>query len=191
MKDILHQYINKDYRDKTRNVLLTEFDVTSEIWALHMKFDDYLFSNFGKIKSLKTNKIVEGSINKCGYKNVTLIDNFGNRKSYQVHRLICETFFPIIGNYTTLFQVNHLDRNKTNNHIKNLEWVTHQENLAHFNSNKIKKMDYGIKLTESDKQDIIELIGLGFSKKEIQKAYNISLGYVYQIQQKEKNNVKY
>lgn len=49
-------------------------------------------------------------------------------KQYQVHRLVAMTYLPT--NDTTLV-VNHLDGNKVNNHISNLEWCTQAENIAH------------------------------------------------------------
>lgn len=50
----------------------------------------------------------------------------GNRKTYKLHRLIAETFIQNSCNYT---DVNHKDENKLNNHVDNLEWVTHKYNM--------------------------------------------------------------
>lgn len=58
-------------------------------------------------------------------------------KKHLVHRLVAKFF---ISNPNQYEEVNHKDRNKSNNHIDNLEWVTHQQNIQHYhddNRNKI------------------------------------------------------
>lgn len=50
------------------------------------------------------------------------------QKDYRVHRLVAQAFIP---NPNNLPQVNHKDFNRGNNNVKNLEWVTHQENIIH------------------------------------------------------------
>ena len=58
-----------------------------------------------------------------GYDRVSL-----EEKPYRIHRLVAEAFIP---NPLNLPEVNHKDGNKKNNCVENLEWVTHQENMAH------------------------------------------------------------
>ena len=58
-----------------------------------------------------------------GYKTVAL-----HRKNFFVHRLVAQTFIPNPHNKP---QVNHIDGNRTNNHVSNLEWVTQSENEHH------------------------------------------------------------
>jgi hypothetical protein len=65
--------------------------------------------------------------NKCGYSYVILCKN-RNRFTKKVHRLVAETY---IENPDNLPQVNHIDENKLNNHISNLEWVTMHQNNIH------------------------------------------------------------
>lgn len=64
----------------------------------------------------------------CGYMIVTLCSGSGVRKNKRVHRLLCEAYLP---NPTKRTQVNHIDGNKLNNTLTNLEWVTPQENARH------------------------------------------------------------
>lgn len=69
-----------------------------------------------------------------GYKNVSIVQydlDMKPIKRYmrQVHRLVLETFNPVC-NMENL-QVNHIDGNKSNNKLSNLEWVTPKENTVH------------------------------------------------------------
>lgn len=81
----------------------------------------YYASSIGRIKSPK-GKISSFTINKYNTVNV------GN-KTYYVHRLIAHTFIPNPENKPI---VNHIDGNKLNNNINNLEWVTYSENTLHW-----------------------------------------------------------
>lgn len=88
----------------------------------------YQISNLGRVKSLRKNIILKPGIvakrnNKQGYEIVHI-----KYKQYYVHRLVAEAFIP---NTKKLPQVNHIDGNKLNNSIENLEWVTAKENIKH------------------------------------------------------------
>lgn len=67
--------------------------------------------------------------NPQGYKDLYLYTNEYGRKCYKVHRLVMETFKP--QERSTELQVNHIDGNKSNNSLDNLEWCTRSENLKH------------------------------------------------------------
>ena len=88
----------------------------------------YQASDLGNIKSLISNKILKPRIDKDGYFKVILSAGHGNRKEFRVHRLIAGTFIP---NPENLPQVNHIDEDKTNNAVDNLEWCTSLQNNNH------------------------------------------------------------
>lgn len=87
----------------------------------------YEVSNLGTIKNLKKNSFKMPYITKQGYFRVELWKN-NEGKKYFVHRLVAEAFIPKIEGKT---QVNHIDENKLNNCVKNLEWCTQLENHRH------------------------------------------------------------
>lgn len=88
-------------------------------------------SSFGRVKSLngrwdKTPRIMKLRI-KAGYLQVGFHKG-GNVKYFLVHRLVAQAFIP---NPESKPQVNHIDGDKLNNHMSNLEWCTQSENQNH------------------------------------------------------------
>ena len=101
----------------------------NEIWKDIEGFEKYQISSYGRVKSLKNNKesIKKHSISSRGYLVVTLFKN-NISKTLSVHRLVANTF---IENKDNKLTVNHIDGNKLNNNISNLEWATYSENTKH------------------------------------------------------------
>lgn len=91
----------------------------------------YQISNLGKIKSLHRDctkgRILNPAKNNRGYLRLGLSGN-GKVRYDSVHRLVAEAFIP---NPKNLPEVNHIDGNKLNNRVENLEWVTKGENQVH------------------------------------------------------------
>lgn len=84
----------------------------------------YQVSNLGRVKNTKTNRILKGNKADCGYIRVDIQLPGEKRKKFLVHQLVYECFI------SPEFEViNHIDGNKTNNKVENLESVTHQENM--------------------------------------------------------------
>jgi len=65
----------------------------------------------------------------CGYRRAAIVNDLGAKKSMLLHRLVALTFLH--DSYAEGKEVNHIDGNKLNNHVDNLEWVTRTENLKH------------------------------------------------------------
>ena len=92
----------------------------------------YEVSNMGRVKNLNykgsgKEKILKNIKRRKGYLMVILTKN-GKRRGFLVHRLVAEAFIP---NPNNLPEVNHIDRDRANNHVDNLEWVTHSDNMKH------------------------------------------------------------
>nr|DAH80889.1 MAG TPA: homing endonuclease [Caudoviricetes sp.] len=104
-----------------------------EVWRPIKGFEGrYEVSNLGKVRSLnykRTGKIKEMSLVPDGreYLQVALSKD-GSPVKYRVNRLVAIAFIP---NPNELPQVNHIDEDKTNNHVTNLEWCSAKYNTNH------------------------------------------------------------
>lgn len=130
-------------------------DFTKEIWKDIPNFEGYQVSNLGRVKSLSKfinnnpksksigyftkEKILKQFGNTRGYELVKLYNN-GEKYTKKIHRLVAEAFIP---NPQNKPQVNHIDGNKTNNCVENLEWCTCQENVIHSWENNLQKKKIG------------------------------------------------
>lgn len=100
-----------------------------ENWRFIGANSDYMVSDHGRILSFKgkSKLIISSSITAKGYEYVAIRQK-GIYVGYSVHRLVATAFIP---NPKRLPQVNHLDGNKLNNHVANLEWCDAYDNVMH------------------------------------------------------------
>lgn len=120
-----------------------------EIWKEIPGFNGkYQVSNFGRVKSLPNlfhahEIIMKQGNNVHGYKLVNLTFPNHKQKVFTVHRLVASAFIP---NPKNLEQVNHIDGDKSNNVVSNLEWIDRSGNAVH--SRDILKNDPGCCIDE-------------------------------------------
>jgi len=121
---------------------MKEEDKTLEVWKDVVGYEGYYkVSNIGNVKSLdritnqgrRINGVnMKQFLSHNGYKRVALAKD-GLVKKYQVHRLVAIAF---IENEMLKPFINHVDENKTNNCVDNLQWVTSKENNNYGNHNR-------------------------------------------------------
>ena len=109
-----------------------------EIWKPINEYPDYMISSLGRVKSLKRNKelILKTPLNKFGYPTISLCKE-NTHKVVLVHRLVAQAFIP---NTNNLPQINHIDEDKTNNCVENLEWCTAKYN-TNYGTRNIRALD--------------------------------------------------
>ena len=95
---------------------------------------DYIINENCEIYSLKTNKILKGSITPSGYKYYRLKSN---GKTYRFYAQVLMAICFLNYNQEKGYVVNHIDGNKLNNDISNLEIITQKENMIHANKNNL------------------------------------------------------
>jgi len=88
-----------------------------------LELENYIVTKDGRVYNKKTHKFQTQNLTKNGYYTVSI----RGKRSF-VHRLVALCHIP---NPDNLPQVNHIDGDKTNNNVNNLEWVTPQENINH------------------------------------------------------------
>lgn len=143
-----------------------------EIWSDIVGFPCYMVSTEGRVKNLFSGVILKPQNNGNGYLKVSLRCE---GKTYQryIHRLVAEHFCPCA--HSAYIEVDHLDRDKTNNCADNLRWVTPSENQSNYAGKSRYTIPRGRMrlLTDSDKVSILELHNKGKSTVEIGRELGI------------------
>lgn len=147
----------------------------------------YQISNLGRVRSLsrivarnrggpkkQAGQILSITVRKGPYLGVTLSKN-GRKKNFTIHRLLARHF---IANPAGLAEVNHIDGNKFNNCLSNLEWVTHGGNSKHaydlgLNKGPWGEKNFSSKLTALSVQAIRTLIACGVEQKFLASHYGV------------------
>lgn len=146
----------------------------------HPVWADYTIYPDGRVFSKKRGHFKKYQKTKSGYCVIAVYkDKAKNYKS--IHRLVAEAFIPN-PNPDVLTDVNHIDNNKENNCVENLEWCTHAENLQHSNILESSKTR-ALSLEQVD--EIRELIAQGIGQTSIANKFNVSRCTIYHI----KNNL--
>lgn len=113
-----------------------------ENWKQIPNYENYEISDLGKVRNIKTKRILRQSQTQQGHVLVVLCKN-GKTKTYSLHRLVKETFDPI-ENMDDM-RVEHKDNDKTNNSLDNLEWTSNKElRVTRQGIKEIKRLEIGL-----------------------------------------------
>lgn len=169
-----------------------------EEWKTITNYPDYMVSNMGRVwsktrvvnrvyknktigKTLQKGRFIKQRADNNGYIYVHLMKN-KQGKNIKVHRLVALTF---ILNEENKEQVNHMDGNKENNTVKNLEWNTCKENMAHSWDTGLRKRGVGNGRAVLNEETVLEIRKKfetgNFTKSEIAREYGIGRSTLYSI----------
>ena len=146
----------------------------------------YRISKNGEVASIQRNgtvsdqRLIKPTISTNGYMKVSLRCN-GKRYTRNIHRMLAQTF---IENKENLPCVNHIDGNKLNNSLLNLEWVSYSRNTQHAYDNGLTKVAKGESksmLTNKDVLNIVKMKKDGGTLRGIAKEFGISASSVSDI----------
>ena len=147
---------------------------------------DYEINSEGIVRRISTKRIKKSFKRPDGYIGIQLYITKEKVKNYQLHRLIANAFIP---NPDNKLYVNHIDSNRENNSLNNLEWVTFEENVKHgyksgYASNKGSNNGFSV-LTE---KQVLEMRSKRENDKltyqQLATQYNVSYGCVAGIIQR-------
>ena len=136
----------------------------------------YLITEDGKVWSEYSNKFLAQSKND-GYPFV----HISGYNTMKVHRLVAEVYLENPNNYEC---INHINNNRSDNRVENLEWCTNQMNKIHSVTQKrhARGVSHGnVKLTESDVKEIIRLYELGKKQVDIANVFGLNPRSIYAI----------
>lgn len=183
-------YILK-YKDEN----ITQYDINKYIKNIeeykslgiidNKDFSNYLINQNGEIINTKyNNRKVKSFIEENGYLTVHLYYDNKNKKFFKLHRLVAKIFLDNGDKYynNDNYVVNHKDKNKLNNDINNLEWITQKENTIHGKGKKIAQIN--IKTNETIK--LFDTITDAY--KELNKPWNSLISKVC-LGQKARNSI--
>lgn len=156
----------------------------------------YQVSNLGRVRSLdrkihnyiKPGKILTPRNNGHSYFEVSLHRVGHKDKHVYIHRIVAAAFIP---NPDNLPEVNHIDFDKSNNAVSNLEWVSSKENKAHFRKShraniaeehrKQKLTSKVLQRVKDNKDEIINLYRKGATINEISKTLSLGRDFVSDV----------
>lgn len=135
------------------------------------KYSNYLVSDDGRIINCKNGKELSGYRKSNDYERVTLYDCDGVGKTFTVHYLVAITYIP---NTEGKNEVHHINNNKRDNRVENLEWTDRKENMTRMNRNYYK--------VSTTVLDLTTLETLNFSSiADASRYFDVSYDLLYRI----------
>lgn len=145
----------------------------------------YMISDAGRVMNKRTKKILKPTLDKRGYEKYRLHISADKKCSVSAHRLVAIAFIP---NYDDKRTVNHIDGNKRNNDVTNLEWATDHEQMQHSIQHGLRTFDHfkgsknpNFKYSDEIVHLICKLLEDDVGTREIARRTGVTATFVYLI----------
>lgn len=150
-----------------------------EQWKIIQKEPNYEVSSLGRVRNISTQHVKSNRFDKDGYPRVTL---YPSGKTYSIHRLIMENFYD---KSEWKAHVNHIDSNRANSTLSNLEWVTAQGNTIHMHkagrAHDIKGVNNPMSTLTEEQIVTIRMLPSLMKDPEVAKMYGVSRATIQRI----------
>ena len=144
----------------------------------------YYVSNMGRVKD-ENGKFLPIHTNKEGYCQIHLGSGRKGRKTWRLHRLVATIFIP---NPNNLSDINHINFDRSDNRVCNLEWISHTDNVRYsykhgrHEGRQVGEKNNKARLTEEQVIDIRRKYDSGeMTQIELAKEYNVGWSTIYNI----------
>lgn len=155
----------------------------------YIKIPEYYITNYGKVYSTKSKRFLKIRVNVYGYGRVSLHNKLNISVDHLVHRLVAEVFLNNPKNYN---EINHIDNNRLNNTVSNLEWCDRLHNIRHC----IKSGNFYIphvfgeshpdsKINDDIVLQIRDLKSKGYSNRQLADKFNLNIKHIGKIVRRE------
>lgn len=157
-----------------------------EIWKDIIGYDQYQVSNYGRVKTTansatRKERILKPLKHPRGYFRVALWKD-NKSKFFFIHRLVAEYFMD---NPESKPTINHIDGDKSNNHIDNLEWSTYRENMNHAVENRISACGERNGRSKLTQVQVEEIRNSTLTSVELSTIYGVHKSNINRIKRKE------
>lgn len=186
-------YSNVNYTNPEEAIIYINSPIYYENWMLippilfpELIPNKYYISSFGRVFSVTNpcksmdGKFLQPSHNGHGYQQITFKCYNGDRRCCKIARLVKMTFDYIPNCY--LYEIDHLDGNKDNNFIGNLQWVTPQENVHRAIKNGLRPLscnvNSGTLLTDNQARELYCRAKSGEDRELLSNEYKVSEKYI-------------
>lgn len=166
---------------RQRNIQLQNDEYFENMSRLNLS--RYDISNYGNIRKVSNGTYLKHQYSMDGYHYIRLTDDNGIRSKnfYYIHRLVALMFIHN-DNPEIKIEVNHIDGNKDNLHVSNLEWVTPSQNINHSFKTGLNKTN---KYSTSDIEMLCQLLENGINPNDIIKQHpQFSRSIIYKVKYK-------
>lgn len=135
--DITPKRLSAECKKMNLSKLIMDVELKpDEIFKIVPDFKNYEVSQYGNVRNIKNRNYITWIVDRRGYYTVKISDDNENKRNIPLHRVIAWAWI-FNDDPENKTEVDHIDGNKQNNDLSNLEWVSPKENIKRARVNKL------------------------------------------------------